>query len=473
MTPMTPMTPLTTLTTRSGTRLRERFRGALLRPGEEGYDEARRTWNGAVDRRPALIARCAGADDVVEVVRWARDQDLPLTVRGGGHSVQGHAVADGAVTVDLSLLKGVQVDPAARTARAAGGAVWGEFDLATQRHGLATTGGTVSRVGVAGSTLAGGFGHLARRHGLTVDNLRAADLVTADGRRVRADADRTPELLWGLRGGGGNFGIATALEYDLHPVGPLVLGGFVYWPLDQAALVLRALAEFSATAPDEFSAVVVAHRAPPLPFLPPAWSGRPVLGLLLAWCGGFEEGTRVLAPLRAVGNPVADAVRPIPYRVLQTVLDAGVPGGDAATWRSQRLERLTDPVAQEVAARVESAPSPQAVVTGWVLGGAAGRVPAEATAVGGREGFELRFVALWPAGTDPGPHREWVRQGWEALRPYATGEQFATFLSDEGPAGVRAAYGSRLARLAALKNTYDPGNVLSANVNIVPSGGSK
>ena len=229
--------------------LRGRFRGALLRPGEEGYDEARRIWNGAIDRRPALIARCAGADDVQAALRFAREHDLPVSVRGGGHSVLGHSVCDGGVMIDLSQMKAVSVDPAARVARAAGGVVWSELDLATQRYGLATTGGTVSSVGIGGLTLGGGFGHLMRRHGLTVDNLRAVDLVTADGDRVRVDADSEPELFWGLRGGGGNFGIATAFEYDLHPVGPLVLGGPVYWPLEQAPQVLRACATSRRTRP--------------------------------------------------------------------------------------------------------------------------------------------------------------------------------------------------------------------------------
>jgi len=243
--------------------LRTRFRGALLHPGEDGYEQARRTWNGAIDRRPRLIARCAGADDVQHALGFARERDLPVTVRGGGHSVMGHAVDDDAVMIDLSLMKGVAVDPATRIARAAGGVLWSELDLATQRHGLATTGGTVSHVGIGGLTLGGGFGHLMRRHGLTVDNLRAVELVTAEGELVRVDAEHDPELFWGLRGSGGNFGIATAFEYDLHPVGPLVLGGPIYWPLEQAPMVLRFLREFAPTAPDDLGMMLMAHRAPP------------------------------------------------------------------------------------------------------------------------------------------------------------------------------------------------------------------
>jgi len=280
--------------------LRERFRGALLRPGEEGYDEARRVWNGAFDFRPVLVARAAGTDDVQTAIRYAREHDLPLSVRGGGHSVLGYGAADDGVMLDLSGLKAVTVDPRTRTARAAGGLTWSEFDLATQRHGLATTGGSVSSTGIGGVTLGGGFGHLMRRYGLTADNLRGADLVTADGDRRHVDAGTDPELLWGLRGGGGNFGVVTAFEYDLHPVGPLVLGGPVFWPIEQAPRVLRFLREFAGDAPDPLGIGIVAMLAPPMPFLPADRYGTPVIGLLPVWCGDPAEGMRVLAPLRRI-----------------------------------------------------------------------------------------------------------------------------------------------------------------------------
>src|SRR5687768_5679681 len=248
--------------------LRTRFRGALLQLGEEGYDEARRVWNGEIDRRPALIARCAGADDVVEAVRFARERDLLVSVRGGGHSIAGHAVCDGGLMIDLSLMKAIRVDPAARTARAAGGVLWAEFDRATQQFGLATTGGIISHTGIGGLTLGGGLGHLMRKHGLTVDNLLSVDLVTADGERMHVDAASEPDLFWGLRGGGGNFGIATALEYRLHPVGPLVLGGPIVWPLRDAPEVLRFMRDFAPEAPDSLGITLAAFRAPPMPILP-------------------------------------------------------------------------------------------------------------------------------------------------------------------------------------------------------------
>jgi FAD/FMN-containing dehydrogenase len=450
--------------------LRGRFRGTLLREGEEGYDEVRRVWNGAIDRRPALIARCAGTDDVQAAIRFAREQDLSIAVRGGGHSVLGYGVSDGGIVIDLSQLKAVTVDAGARTARAAGGLTWADLDLATQRHGLATTGGSVSSTGIGGVTLGGGFGHLMRRYGLTVDNLRAADLVTVDGERVHADARTEPELFWGLRGGGGNFGIVTAFEYDLHPVGPMVLGGPIFWPLEQAAAVLRFLREFGPTAPDALGIAIVAMLAPPMPFLPAERYGTPVLGLIPVWCGDLAEGARVLAPLRGLGTPIGDLVRPVPYRALQTLLDVSAAPGNPSYWRSHRLPDLSDAVIDVVTASVASITSPLSLLNGWLIGGAVSRVAPDATAVGPRDpGFELRMIANWrPGDPDGDRHRHWVRQGWESLRPYSAG-QFATFLSDEGPAGVRTAYGERLGRLTALKNRYDPANVLALNPNVPTS----
>jgi FAD/FMN-containing dehydrogenase len=453
--------------------LRESFRGALLRPGEEGYGEARQVWNGAIDRRPALIARCAGADDVVRAVRFARERELPLSVRGGGHSVAGHAVSDGGIMIDISLLKAVSVDPARHLARAAGGLLWSELDLATQRFGLATTGGSISSTGIGGVTLGGGFGHLMRRYGLTVDNLRAADLVTADGTRLRADDRSEPELMWGLRGGGGNFGIVTAFEYDLHPVGPMVYGGPIFWPLDQAPQVLRLLRELAPDAPDELGVMLVAGQAPPMPFLPPQRYGTPVLGLVVVWSGDIEAGMRAIEPLRAVGTPIGDLIRPVPYRAVQSLLDGSAARGNHSYWRSHRLPDLSDAVIDTIVERVRSITSPLSLLNGWMIGGAVSRVDPAATAVGGREvGFELRVIAVWrPDDPDPERHTTWVREGWRTLRAHSTGRQYATFLSDEGIAGVRAAYGDHLARLTALKDRHDPANLFRLNANIPPSGG--
>ena len=451
-------------------RLRERFRGALLRPGEEGYDEARRVWNGAVDRRPALIARPAGADDVATAVRFAREHDLPVSVRGGGHSVAGHGVGDGVVMIDLSLLKAVRVDPAARTARAAGGVLLGELDRATQRFGLAAPSGIVSHTGIGGLTLGGGLGHTMRKFGLTVDNLRSVDLVTADGEAIHVDAWTEPELFWGLRGGGGNFGIATAFEYRLHPVGPLLLCGPIFWPLADAPEVLRFVRDFAPQAPDELGLVLFARLAPPGPLVPPEHYGRPVLGVVPAWVGDPAEGWRVLAPLRRVGRPVADNLRPLPYLFLQSMVDAGNQHGMHWYWRSQRVPELGDDVVDVLCGLTESITSPLSYVAGFAMGGTAGRVDPDATAVGERgNGFELSIVAGWPPPDPDGDrHVAWVRRGWTGLRPHSAGV-YAHFLSDEGAGGVEDAYGERLKRLTALKDRWDPANLFRLNANIPPS----
>ena len=455
------------------TAMRARFRGALLRPGEEGYEEARRVWNGAIDRRPGLIARCVGSDDVVEAVRFAREHDLTISVRGGGHSIAGHAVCDGGLMIDLSLMKAVRVDPGARTVRASGGLLWSELDRATQRFGLATTGGIISHTGIGGLTLGGGLGHLMRRFGLTVDNLVAADVVTADARKIRVDADMEPELFWGIRGGGGNFGIATTLEYCLHNVGPIVLGGPVFWALRDAPTVLRFLRDFIVDAPDELGITIALRLAPPMPFLPPDQYGKPVLVLILVWGGNPQEGASAVAPLRAIGTPIADVVRPVPYVALQSMLDGGAPHGNHYYWKSHRIARLDDNVIDLLVQRVECITSPLSQIGGWAVGGAVTRVSPDATAVGERGmGFELNVTSAWaPTDADPGRHVDWVRAGWQALRPHASGV-YANFLSDEGAEGVATAYGARLGRLTALKDRFDPANIFRMNANIPPSGRS-
>jgi hypothetical protein len=376
-----------------------RFRGALLRPGEEGYEESRRVWNGAIDRRPALIARCAGADDVVQAVRLAREHDLAISVRGGGHAVAGHGVVDGGLMIDLSLMKAVRVDPAARTARAAGGVLLGGLDRATQRFGLAVPSGIVSHTGIGGLTLGGGLGHLMRRHGLTVDNLLAVDLVTADGERLRVDADADPELFWGLRGGGGNFGVVTAFEYRLHAVGPMVLGGPIFWPLADAPEVLRFLRDFAPQAPDELGMAFFARLAPPGPLVPPEQYGKPVLGLVPVWAGDPAEGRRAVAPLRRIARPVADNLRPLPYLLLQSMVDGGKQHGMHWYWRSQRLPGLADDVVDAICGLTDTITSPLSYTAGFAMGGAAGRVdptppPSASAGTGSRS-------ASWPAGRRP------------------------------------------------------------------------
>jgi FAD/FMN-containing dehydrogenase len=453
--------------------LRARFRGALLRSGEEGYEEARRVWNGAIDRRPALIARCAGADDVVEAVRFARQQGLLVSVRGGGHSIAGHAVCDGGLMIDLSLMKAIRVDPDARVGRAAGGVLWGELDRATQGSGLATTGGIISHTGIGGLTLGGGLGHLMRKHGMTVDNLLSVDLVTADGERIHASEDSESDLLWGLRGGGGNFGIGTAFEYRLHPVGPIVLGGPVVWPLADAPEVLRFVNDFAADAPDDLGITITTRLAPPMPILPAEQYGKPVVMLLLVWAGDAAEGRKAISPLLELGTPIAEAVRPVPYLAVQSLLDGGAPHGMHYYWKSHRLPTLSDEVIGTFVEQVRTMTSPFSQIAGWAVGGAVGRADADACSVGDRErevGFEINVTAAWPSRDQAGDaHVAWVRDGWELLRPHASGV-YANFLSDEGEPGVENAYGDRLTRLRALKDRYDPSNVFRLNANIRPSG---
>lgn len=449
--------------------LRGRFRGALLRPGEEGYDTTRRVWNGAIDRRPALIARCAGTDDVVEAVRFARERDLLIAVRGGGHSIAGHAVCDGGIMIDLSLMKDVRVDPGARTVRAAGGMLWSELDRATQRFGLATTGGIISHTGIGGLTLGGGLGHLMRKHGLTVDNLVSVDLVTADARTVHVDERTEPDLFWGLRGGGGNFGIATALEYRLHTVGPMVLGGPAFWSLDDADAVLRFLRDLLPAAPDELGITITIRRAPPLPFLQPDRYGQPVIGLVLVWAGDPDEGRQALEPLRTLRTPLAWVVRPLPYIAIQSMLDGGAPHGLHYYWKSHRIPVLSDEVIDILVRHTAAITSPLSQIGGWAVGGAVSRIAPDATAVGDRgTGFEINVTAAWqPSDENAARHLEWVREGWDALRPHGTGV-YPNFLSDESDAGVRRAYGDRLDRLTAIKERYDPDNTFRCNANIPP-----
>jgi FAD/FMN-containing dehydrogenase len=451
-------------------RLRGRFRGALIGPGEEGYDEARRVWNGAIDRRPALIARCAGGDDVTVAVEFAREHDLLVSVRGGGHAVAGYAVCDGGMMIDLSLMKAVRVEPESRTARAAGGVLWSELDRATQQFGLATTGGIVSHTGIAGLTLGGGLGHLMRRFGLTADNLLSVDLVTADAKQLRVDAQSEPELFWGLRGGGGNFGIATSFNYRVHPVGPMVFGGPVFWAIDDAPAVLAHVRDLASQAPDELAITIVLRLAPPLPFLPAHSYGQPVLGGLLVWSGDIAEGQRIIAPLLAERPPIGELVRPVPYLSIQSMLDGGAPHGMHYYWRSRRVADLSDALVDTLLQRLGSITSPFSQINGWVIGGAVSRADPASTAVGLRNpGFEISLAASWrPSEPSGEPHTAWVREGSDALDAFSTG-LYANFISDEGAAGVEAVYGDRLKRLTALKDRYDPDNLFRLNANIPPS----
>jgi len=451
--------------------LRAHFNGALLPEGAEGYDAARKVWNGAIDRRPALIARCTGARDVVAAVRFAREQDLTISVKGGGHAVAGHAVGEGAVMVDLSLMREVSVDPAAKTARAAGGTIWNDVDRATQAVGLATVGGIVSHTGVGGLTLGGGIGHLMRPFGLTVDNLKAIELVTADGKQIRADAENESELFWGLRGGGGNFGIATAFEFELHSLGPIVLSGVIAWPLERAREVLGVVRRLQAEGPDELGLTVSMRKAPPIPFWSPDHYLQPAILVIPTWTGDPSAGARALAPLRAIDGQIADLAQPVPYMFIQTMLDIGVPHGMHYYWKSHELPGLPDAAIDTLIDRLETATSPLNQFGLFAKGGAVARLPDDACAARGRSSaYDLNIVGQWPRTDEQGDtHKKWVRDTFAAMDPHGTGT-YVNFLSDEGKAGLEAAYGAdTLKRLVALKDQFDPTNVFRFNANIPPS----
>ena len=439
----------------------ESVRGLALKPGTEGFDAARRVWNGMIDRTPGLIVRCAGAADVISAVAFAREQRLPLAVRAGGHSAAGNGVCDGGLVVDLSAMKGLQVDPVRRTARAEPGLTWGEFDRETQAFGLATTGGVVSTTGIAGLTLGGGIGWLMRTHGLTCDNLLSVDLVTADGRLLTASAEEHADLYWAVRGGGGNFGVVTSLEYRLHPVGPAILGGLLIWPQQLAGEVLRRFRDFTQTAPENAGAYAALGTSP---------EGVPVVLIIFFYHGPIADGERLLQPLRDFGPPVADLVQPMPYTAFQQILDALNPPGNRVYWKSAMLQSLDDEVIETIIEHAAAPPSPLSAAIIEFYGGAANRVGVGETAYPHRDTqYALNAVAMWTDPDEDAANIRWSRGLWEATRRFSPGSVYVNFLGlDEGADRVRAAYGPNYERLAALKAKYDPDNLFRINQNITP-----
>lgn len=448
------------------------LRGELLLPGDEGYDEARKIWNGMIDKRPALIARCAGVADVIDAVNFARTHNLLVSVRGGGHNVAGLAVCDGGIMIDLSLMKSVHVDPKARTARAQSGATLGDLDHETQVFGLAVPAGIVSTTGIAGLTLGGGIGWLTRKYGLTIDNLLSVDIVTADGRFLTASKTENADLFWGVRGGGGNFGIVTSFEYRLHPVGPVVVAGMVLHPMEKAKEVLQFYREYVATAPEELTAMPILRLAPALPFVPEELHGAPVIGVAACYAGPVEEGERVLQPLKEFGSPVLDVIAPKPFAVHQTMLDAGAPQGLYYYLKSEYLSGLSDEAIDVMADYGARIASPLTVVGFFQLGGAESRVDEDDTAYAHRDAaFAMVIQAAWQDPAQSDEHIGWTREFWTAMQPFSTGGVYVNFLSeDDGEDRVRAAYGAeKYERLVALKNKYDPTNLFRLNQNIKPA----
>jgi FAD/FMN-containing dehydrogenase len=453
--------------------LRRALAGEVLTDADgDRYDTARRAFNAMFDRRPRVIARATSAADVVAALAWARRRGLRIAVRGGGHSVAGYSTIDDGLLLDLGPMRRVDVDPVRRTAQVQGGATWGEVDRATQAHGLATTGGRMTTTGVAGFTLGSGSGWLERRHGLAADNLLAAELVTADGRVLRASADAHPELFWGLRGGGGNFGVVTELEFRLHPVGPVVYGGMVIHPRERAPEVCRYFRDFMTTASRDVAGGVILMHAPPAPFVPEGLRGRPAVAVMAAHWGPVEEGARALAPLREFGAPPVDLMGPLPYVDFQALTDPGNPPGRRNHWHSEVLRAVDDETLDAMIACASVATSPASVVILSPMGGAVADVPEDATALGARSApWIYHCYGIWD-GSDDDRHRGWVRATARALRPWTSAGIALNFVSDVDEARVRTTFGpDKYRRLVALKDEYDPDNVFAMNQNVRPSRG--
>ena len=449
--------------------LREAVRGNVVTPADAGYVEASHAWNGAYDgRRPALIVQCTGAADVIAAVGFARGNHLDIAVRGGGHSVAGLSTVDGGIVIDLGPMSDVTVDAGAKRASVGGGAVWADVDHETQAHGLATTGGLVSTTGVAGFTLGGGIGWTMRKFGLACDNLAGADVVTADGRLVHCSETENPDLLWGLRGGGGNFGIVTRFELDLHPLGPMIYAGPVFYPADAARDLLVAFREWAAEAPDEVTGVVNLTSAPPLPVIPEEWHGKKVVAFIAASTGPVDSGAGLVRRVRDVAEPIADLLGPMPYGVLQSLLDPLWPKGIHAYFKAANVSGLDDGLVDRLCAVHLEAPGPQCEIHVHQMGGAVGRVADDATAFPERSmPYVVNAVTGYQDPDAGDAHRDWARAVADAAGDAATGRAYVNFLGEKEDA--RAAYGEdKYARLAALKDAYDPTNVFALNQNIAP-----
>ena len=453
--------------------LRASLSGTVIEPGDTGYDEAHAIWNGAIDRRPALFARCAGPDDVVAALSFARGAGLEVSVRGGGHGYAGSALVDGGLTIDLSALREVQIDPERRVAVCGGGATWEDLDGAAQEHGLAVPGGFISHTGIGGLTLGGGLGWLTRTAGLTCDNLIGAEVVTADGRVLRASEEENPDLLWALRGGGGNFGVVTTFEYRLHAVGPLVQLGVFFYSLDQGREVLRFGNELTRDLSDDCGAFLAGFNAPPAPFVPEQFQMMPIYAIAVVGFGDPDAHAKVVARVREAVPPLFELVTPIPYVNLQQMFNDSAPWGILAYEKAVHLDDLTDAAIEVILEHQPKKVAPLSFLPIFVLGGAYGRVPEDATAFSGSR--STRFVVnIAASGSTPEEYeadRAWVRAFWSDLVPHANGVgSYVNFITEEDEDRVRAAYGEeKYRRLAAIKAIYDPDNVFHYNANIKPA----
>jgi FAD binding domain/Berberine and berberine like len=440
---------------------KSRMRGPLLRPGDDGYDTARTIWNGMIDRRPGLIARCLDAGDVIAAVTVAREHRLLVSIRGGGHNITGNAVCDGGLMIDLSPMRRIDIDAGARTVRAEAGVIWRELDQATQAFGLATTGGVVAETGIAGFTLGGGFGYLMRRFGLACDNLISVEIVTADGQLRTASAMEHPDLFWGVRGGGGNFGVVTTLTYRLHPVGPTILGGMVIHPFNRARDMFQFYREFTVEQPDELTVYAG---------LMTAQDGTRAGGMVVCYTGPLEEGERLLAPLRRFGPPAADLIAPTPYTAQQELYTPLYPKGRLNYWKSSFVDELSDPAIETMIAQFDAVPSPLSSAGLEHLGGALSRVGWDTSAFSQRDArYNLLITGEW---TDPAENEVnigWTRGFWQAMQPFTRDSVYINYLGGDEHDRARSAYGSKYDRLVALKTKYDPTNLFRMNHNIEPA----
>jgi len=452
--------------------LREKTRGSVVLPQDEKFNEARTIWNAMIDRHPAVIVRPRGTADVIAAVAFARDHSLEIAIKGGGHNVAGNAVCNDGLMLDFSDMVSIQVDPSTKTARVEPGALLSDLDRETQIHGLVTPGGFISSTGVAGLTLGGGFGYLSRKYGLTVDNLRSIEMVSVDGQPVQASADRNADLFWGLRGGGGNFGIVTAFDFNLHEMDPTVLAGPVVHKFDDAPAVLREVTRLMQDMPDEVSCLPVIRFAPPAPFIPEAYHGKMILLLALIHAGEPAKGEEVLAPLRGIGAPIADAIGPKPYTAFQSMFDKTANAGARNYWKAHYLSDFPDAGIDTLCAHAEQMTSKESVIGMLSLGGEISRRPADSSPYPHRNAtWVLNIQSRWREPSEDDQHIAWARETFEAMTPFTTGGVYVNFISgDEGAERIRAAYGeSTYERLAALKSKWDPENILHLNQNILPS----
>ncbi len=449
--------------------LREQVRGPVIAPGDEGYDQARRVYNAMIERRPAVVVRCANAGDVIAAVHFARENQLDLAVRGGGHSVPGFGTCDGGVVVDLAGMRGVRVDPASGTARAEGGATWGDFNAATYAFGLATTGGIISTTGVGGLTLGGGIGYLARGYGLSCDNLVAADVVTADGRFLVASEDENADLFWALRGGGGNFGVVTSFEFRLHPVKD-IYGGPMFYELSDAGAVLRFYREFIADAPEQLGAFPAFQIAPPLPFIPEDRHGDTFAAIVACWAGPLDQGAHALQPFHDVAPVVAEFVGPMPYPALNSAFDPLLPPGLQHYWKANFVAELSDEAIQAHLEHGPKVPAVSSTVHIYPIDGACHRVAPDATAFAYRDAnFATVIAGMWPDPADNQANIKWVRDYYDATAPLSEAGGYVNFMAADDQDRVEANYRANYQRLVEVKRTYDPGNLFHLNQNISPS----